>query len=166
MRFGTVFGGAVIALLTARALGLIGHGRFTRLLPFPWIWLGWILVETGMRQAVAIVPLLPGIFFCLWCWPVIAERPMSRRRTLIAAATVASASAVWFCISWNYGVRYQGMRYTTTTALASVLFAVVIGGLLIVSRRRAASSAYSLAVNFLVFAWAVTYAFPYLGELP
>ncbi len=66
---------------------------------------------------------------------------------------------------WGYGVSYQGYRYTLTTAVISCSFAAVIAGLL-VRLRGIPTARFSLTVNLLLFAWAFTYAFPYLGELP
>jgi hypothetical protein len=74
-------------------------------------------------------------------------------------------SFLWFRLSWNYGLQYQGFRYTLITALGSSCFAMATGTILAASERTD-SFARSLATNFLIFAWAVTYAFPYLGELP
>jgi hypothetical protein len=51
------------------------------------------------------------------------------------------------------------------TAVISLAFAVVTGIVLLLSRRRT-SLPLQLAVNFLLFAWAFTYAFPWLGETP
>jgi hypothetical protein len=83
----------------------------------------------------------------------------------MAFALVAIASAVWFTLSWHYGLEYQGYPYTLTTALISLVFASFAAGMLTLWRRTE-SLVFSLAINFLLFAWTFTYAFPYLGELP
>jgi hypothetical protein len=79
-------------------------------------------------------------------------------------AVVTILSAVWFRTGWHRGVQYQGYPYTLITALISLVCAVVLGGMLFL-RRRTDSLLYSLASNFLLFAWAFACAFPGLGEM-
>lgn len=85
---------------------------------------------------------------------------------MAAFALVTVASMVWFGTGWHYGVEYQGYRYTLATALISLGFAAIAGGMLMRWRTESLSLPFSLTINFLLFAWVFTYAFPYLGELP
>jgi hypothetical protein len=50
------------------------------------------------------------------------------------------------------------------TAIGSLIFAAAIGTIL-ASPKRANSYIWSLTANFLIFAWAATYAFPYIGGM-
>jgi len=86
-------------------------------------------------------------------------------RTAIAGICVAAASGLEFAAYWRDGVQYQGVSYTITTALLSFCCASALLFLLIRSSL-SSSFGFRLAANFLLFAWTVTYAFPYLGELP
>ena len=101
----------------------------------------------------------------LWGWPLISRQPTGRKRTRAAAAVIGLLSLVWFRGGWDYGLKSQDFHYTLTTAIGSFVFAAAIAAIL-ASRERADRFAWSLAANFLLFAWLQTYAFPYLGELP
>ena len=120
-------------------------------------------VFLGVPPLVAAA--IPSLVFCAWSWPLFFGSTISTRRTLLAFVVVATASASVFGFYWGHGVTYQGYRYTLTTAIFSLLFAVVIAALLIRFWRDKTTWS-SLAVNFILFAWVFTYAFPYLGELP
>jgi hypothetical protein len=120
-------------------------------------------VFLGVPPLVAAA--IPSLVFCAWSWPLLFGLRISARRTLLAFVLVATASALEFGFNWGYGLRYQGHRYTLTTAIFSLLFAVVTAALLIRFWRDKTTWS-SLAVNFILFAWVFTYAFPYLGELP
>ena len=78
---------------------------------------------------------------------------------------VGTGSVAWFWGGWHFGIEYQGYQYTLDTAILSFLLAAVTAGTLY-SSRRTGSLFLNVAANFLLFAWASTYAFPYLGELP
>ncbi len=57
------------------------------------------------------------------------------KRTAVAFAFVAIASAAGFGFGWHYGLEYQGMTYTVTTALISLVCSAVLALMLILSRR-------------------------------
>jgi hypothetical protein len=149
-----------LGLLTAWTTGLFRPGGMPAVivpLPFPWFWLallfGWA------------VPVLPAALFWLLCEPLSYGKPAGPIRTRVAAALIGILSFMWFYSGWNLGVKYEGVRFTVMTALGSLFFAAAIT-LILASSRRTRSYAWSLTANFLIFAWAVTYAFPYLGEMP
>ncbi len=75
------------------------------------------------------------------------------------------ASIVWFVEGWRYGLKYESLTYSISTALLSAVLAVFTG-ILILRLRRGPSFALNLLTHFVLFAWLITYAFPYLGELP
>lgn len=155
LTLGTAF---VLALLTGWTTGLIRLGGPTAImpLPFPWVWLtifGWAC------------PALLGVLFWLWCGALFYGKATGRKRTRAAAALIGLLSFIWFYGGWDYGLKYEGFRFNLTTAIGSFVFAAAIAAIL-ASSRRTDSFIWSLAANFLIFAWLVTYAFPYLGELP
>ncbi len=153
--FGMVY---ILAILSAWTTGLIGPAtpRVATPLPFPWVFLA-ILGPAFLA--------LPIGLFLLWGWPLFHGKPTGRKRTRAAAAVIGLLSLVWFRGGWDYGLKYQDFHYTLTTAIGSFVFAAAIAAIL-ASRERADRFAWSLAANFLLFAWLLTYAFPYLGELP
>jgi hypothetical protein len=126
-------------------------------LPFPWVWLAWILGWAG--------PALASGLFWLWTGPLSHGKPTGGKRTRAAAALIGILSFLWFRAEWGNGLKYEGFRFNFMTAMRSLIFAAVIGTIL-ASPKRANSYIWSLTANFLIFAWAVTYAFPYLGEMP
>lgn len=185
----TLCAAIILAALSAETLGLLGPSVPTLLtpLPFPWIWFAvlsvgvaallryqfatvlaplpfpWILLTAISKSAV---PLGLAALFCIWCRPLFSGKPTGRKRTRVTVASIALLSALWFYDGgWDLGLKYQSFRYTLMTALGSLAFAALTATL-VASSRRADSFAWSLIINFLIFAWLVTYAFPYLGELP
>jgi hypothetical protein len=156
LTFGAAF---VLALLTAWTTGMMSPGTSpTELipLPFPWVWLAWILGPLS--------PLLLGGLFCIWCGPLFYGEPTGAWRTRAAAAMVTLLSLLWFHAEWEFGLKYETFPFTRATAIGSLVFSVVIGAILASAHRRR-SFIWSLAANFLIFAWLATYAFPYLGEM-
>ena len=134
------------------------------LLPFLGLPAPFALAAVLLGTAARFAAVIPSVVFCLWCVPLFRGSPIPRKRTGAAWAVVAVLSAGWFWAGWHNGVRYQGYPYTLTTALISLLCAVVLGGMLSL-RRRTDSIMYSLASNFLLFAWAPAFAFPWIGEM-
>jgi len=150
----------ILVPLTALTNGLIGSGydpTVIKPLPFPWVWLAWAF---GWA-----LPVLPSALFWLWCRPALRGKPTGRKRTRAAAALIALLSFLWFQSGWERGLKYESYQFTLMTAIFSLLFAVAVAAIL-ASSRRADSFVWSLIANFLIFAWLVTYSFPYLGELP
>jgi hypothetical protein len=153
------FGAAyILALLSAWTTGMIGPAIPTLATPLPFPW--FLLVILGGAFLA-----LPTGLFLIWGWPLFYGRPTSRKRTRAAAAVIGLLSLVWFRGGWDYGLKYQDFHYTLTTAIGSFVFAAAIAAIL-ASRKRADRFTWSLTANFLLFAWLLTYAFPYLGELP
>jgi hypothetical protein len=182
----TLSAAVILAALSAETLGLLGQSIPTLLtpLPFPWVWLPalsvGVLAMLRYQDATLLVPFPPTLLtaiselvapvalatlFCIWCRPLFSGKPTGRKRTRATVASITLLSALWFYGGWDLGLKYQDYRYTLTTALGSLAFAI-LSAILVASSRRTGSFAWSLTVNFLIFAWAVTYAFPYLGELP
>jgi hypothetical protein len=78
---------------------------------------------------------------------------------------VGLGSLWWFHEGRGLGVEYEAYPYTIKTAVLSFLFGAAVGGALALSRRTGSLS-LNVAANLLLFVWALTFAFPYLGELP
>jgi hypothetical protein len=155
------FGAAsVLALLTAWTTGLIGS-RYgpTAIAPWP---LPWVLLAAAIGWAC---PLLLGVMFWLWCGRLSYGKATGRTRTRAAAVSIAILSFMWFYSGWKYGLKYQSFRFNLLTAIGNCVLTVAIA-VILVSPKRSNSFAWSLTANFLIFAWLVTYAFPYFGELP
>jgi hypothetical protein len=128
-------------------------------LPFPLVWLMFL------GEPSWIVIAIPSIMFYFWSRPCFRGSLISSSRTLIAMALVGVGSVWWFRGGWDFGIRHQGYQYTFYTAILSFLLAAATAGTFLASRRTG-SLPLSVAANFVLFAWASTFAFPYLGELP
>jgi hypothetical protein len=129
-------------------------------LPFPLIWLAFLGVPLSW-----MVIAIPSIIFYFWSRPCLRGSLISSTRTLIAMVLVGVGSVVWFRRGWDLGIEYQSYQYTLYTAILSFLLAAATAGTFLASRRTG-SLLLNVAANFLLFAWASTFAFPYLGELP
>ena len=106
----------------------------------------------------------PALFVGL-TWPS-AERP--ERRPVATAVTLVSAvtaSAVWYTIAWEYGMRWQGARYLVTTVAVNVVVVIVVA-LATWLAVRAPSFRRTFAANLILGWWLSWYPFPWLGELP
>jgi hypothetical protein len=108
---------------------------------------------------------VPSLCFWAWSFQLFGGKAGVPKRTLVLHAVVAVLSVVWFVLGWRYGLQFEGTRFTLATAAISASFAVTISFL---AWRNTRSPSYerSVAVHWLLFAWVVTYAFPYLGETP
>jgi hypothetical protein len=113
-----------------------------------------------------LVIFIPSVLFLVWSRSQHPDLSSSSRRARIAFILIAIASATWFGWGWHYGVKYQGYDYMRTTALINAVFSAIIAGVVITRRRTGARPVEHLILDFLLFAWTFTYAFPYFGELP
>jgi len=86
-------------------------------------------------------------------------------RTIIVVVVLVSLTALWFVDSWEYGVKFQGARYTVRMLLINLAWLAVIWSA-VVSAWRRPSFTTNLLLHWLLFAWLGSCAFPNFGELP
>ena len=153
----TVGAGILLVPINAQVLLSSGVPSVTCPLPFP---LCWFLLLAPSWVVIAV----PSATFWFWARPLFRGSLIPSRRTLIAMSLVGVGSVWWFRGGWDFGIRYQGYQYTLDTAIASLILGAAAGGAFALSRRTG-SLALNVAANFLLFVWASTFAFPYLGEL-
>ncbi len=72
-------------------------------------------------------------------------------------------SAAWFAVGWRLGVQYEGTTFVLATAVLSLCFFLALEWLG-TSLRRKSTSTGRLVYVWLLFAWTIAYAFPWLGE--
>jgi len=113
----------------------------------------------------SVVLAAPSFAFWAWSYQLFGGRADIPKRTLMLLPSVALFSVAWFAVGWAYGLQYEGPLFTTAAAWISAGAGVVLAALVYLGLRRP-SFATSLAVHWLLFAWILTYAFPYLGETP
>jgi hypothetical protein len=109
--------------------------------------------------------MLLSVAFYFWCRPLPSSPTIVPKRTLWAFLVVAVASIAWFLGSYDYGVRWEGVQYTNLMIRLDVISGAIVGASLLLAQR-VRSFSFVLIANFLIFAWALTYAFPSLGEMP
>ncbi|SRR6266498_3381641 len=151
---------AGVGLLAPGMLSLLGNspnmahpGSFLLVLP---LFLG---------VPLALVFLVGPLLFWLWMPRLFRGSPQVPLRSLLLLLVVAALSFSSLADGWNYGARYQGVAFVHGILWINVLAVLVLGVLLFIGRRTPSFPTNLLAHWFLV-AWLVTYAFPYLGELP
>ena len=123
-----------------------------------------LLYDVGVTVGTAVYPLVIALAFWFVARPLRQNRANSVRGTLVVTAVLAAASAAWYVLGWRYGVQYQGLGTLWFYVGVSLCWlAFVVLGLIVA--RRADSWWGHLAVQFALFVWLETFAFPWLGEL-
>ncbi len=154
----TVLAGA--CLLVPTFVGTLSSGVPTLYCPMP--------VMTILPAFLGMLPiglLIPAGLFFLWNPGLLKHRTNVPKRTVAAAAVLSSLTVVYFATSWDYGVQYQGGRYTVIMLVINLVWLALLW-LLIVRCWRQPSFTTNLLLHWLLFAWLGWYAFPHLGELP
>ena len=114
---------------------------------------------------LAVVLAVPPILFWAWAPHLFSGRHEVPRRTIWLFGTLVVLSIVWFVVGWKDGLQYEGLDFTVGTAAISLMCAALIA-LLLRRSRRSSSFEAALGATWLIFAWVLTFAFPYLGETP
>ena len=159
----TILAGLLLALLAAQSLGVWVPGGASIIAPLP-LPLIWFAFRTDSAFLLAIA-LLPSLAFWVWSPGLFRGKATVPFRSIILFVIGLAASIIWFVEGWRYGLKYQGLTYNISTALLSAVLAVLTG-VLILRSRKVPSFTLNLLTHFVLFAWLITYAFPYLGELP
>ena len=159
--------GVATALLFALSLQVMGGipmgpGYPTAWTPMPALLLIPMFLLLLVHPMGALL-LCAGFYF--WCRPLLRSPTTFPKRALWAFLIVAFASVFWFIGGYDYGVRWEGFVYTRMMIRLDVMSAALVGASLIFAWR-VRSFVSVLIANFLIFAWALTYAFPSLGEMP
>lgn len=126
--------------------------------------ISWNLPHLGIASLPIILFIAP-VF--MWSWNPSAftgKASIPKRSFVLFLVTVALSGWHYFA-GWSYGVRYQGQNHTFGVFALSIAQVV---GLLLIGKLALKSPSFrtNLAFHWLLFAWLMTYAFPYLGELP
>jgi hypothetical protein len=162
----TLSAGLLLALIAAQSLGWwpIKTSDVTVFAPFS-LPIAFLAFTGGDPPCLPLIVAVPSVVFWLWSPGLFRGKAVVPIRSVFLFAISVVISAEEFVGGWGYGLRYQGFKYTITTALLSTALAIFTG-ILILRLRRAPSFALNLLTHFVLFAWLITYAFPYLGELP
>jgi drug/metabolite transporter (DMT)-like permease len=113
--------------------------------------------------AMILGALVPGALYWVLARKA-ARRPERAKRVLLASAAVLAAlSAWWYAVSWDYGLRYQGIGFIYLN-LALGAAAVIGMGVIAVCWRSRPSPVLPMLFLWIEFVWALGCAFPWLGD--
>ena len=115
---------------------------------------------------------IPGLIvlslgtIAMWSWnPAVFWGKLEvPKRSYILFGVLALLSAWQNIISWPDGKRYQGETHTIIVTIINLLLITTLIGLGIKAWHKP-TLAKNMAFHWLLFAWLVSYAFPYLGEV-
>jgi hypothetical protein len=128
---------------------------------YPYPVLVFVPMLFGLQWASFAVP--PLLFF-VWNPGLFRGDAKVPKRSYWLLGTAMILNLIWFAVCWEWGLHYQGVRYTYTICAANILWAVFLGGLLVGLRNRDASFKTNLLLHWALFAWLAWYAFPFFGE--
>jgi len=148
------------ALLPVAWLGLF-TGIPTVLSPFPALTVMFGFFMTARAGIVA-----PTLLFLLWNPSLFRGDGRIPKRSYIFLALLTVFTASWFVQGWNFGLHYQGPRFTQLMLVMNIAWLLGLWTLFLSAWKRTPSFGFSLTIHWLLFAWLAWCAFPYLGELP
>jgi hypothetical protein len=105
---------------------------------------------------------LPAMVFGSGVVPFVGALPFVFLGVLIA--TLVSLSAAYFLVSWQYGVTFQGLRYTLLAVGANIAFAGVCTWLCLRALGKRRTFVWRYSATLMPCVWLAYCAFPYLGE--
>jgi len=110
--------------------------------------------------------MLPMMFFLLWNPQLFRGETKVPRRSYLLLALLTVLTIVDLVLSWKWGMRYEGPKYTAAVSSVNIAWLAFLG--LAFARTRKGTSTFQtiLFLNWMLFAWLSWYAFPWLGELP
>jgi hypothetical protein len=156
---------AGLALLIPASFGLLLAGVPTILCPLPLLTVIPAFVLSTWRLHYLAVG-FPALLFFLWHPGFIRGAPQVPKRSYALLAILIVLSIIYFISGWQFGLQYQGLRYTRTVLIVNLGWAAVLVFAFVRTWQKEASFRASLFVHWMLFAWLAWYAFSYLGELP
>jgi hypothetical protein len=160
-RTATVVAGLFLAPVAAQSVGLLLAGMPVITAPASLV----VILPLFSDVPLVVVLAVPPILFWAWAPHLFSGRHEVPKRTIWLFRILVTLSIAWFLVGWKYGLQYEGLGFTVGTATISLLCAALIA-LLLRRSRRSSSFEAALAATWLIFAWVLTFAFPYLGETP
>jgi hypothetical protein len=156
--------GAGVVLVAPAYCGLMLTGVPTLLCPFPTATIIPAFVLSSSRLEWLAVAIPPVLFF-QWNPSLLRGQSTVPKRSLALLTVLTVLSIVFFVGSWEWGLKYQGPRFTYGVCAANFGWLMLLW-VVFVRGWRKPSFFNNLLAHWLLFAWLGWYAFPYLGELP
>ena len=158
----TLVAGAL--LIIPASVGLLLSGWPTLLTPLPILTvLPYLFLSYLHCGELAIC--LPSLLFLAWNPQLLRGQAPLPKRSYVLFGVLIVLSALFFWGSWQWGIQYQGRRFTIGVALINLCWIAGLGAGFLVCRKLGASFLGSLILHWLLFAWVAWYAFPWLGEM-
>ena len=112
---------------------------------------------------LSVATLSAGTFY-IFCYDLITKNNYNISRFLVAIFIVISTfNALYIFVSFNYSLKYQGGLYSYLCVFWNLIFFIAAALLLWFSRKK--SSFHSaLIFRWILVAWPITVAFPWMGE--
>jgi len=132
------------------------------LIVFPLFWLAGVMASEV--SFVFFVAFVTASYF-LWCKSALEPPASLPFRTVVLFCVLTAGSSVWFAAGWRRGMEWEGPAYTWGCLILNVLFVGIVLALGLTARRKPGFVTV-LLTHWFLFVWAITYAFPYLGETP
>jgi drug/metabolite transporter (DMT)-like permease len=149
-----------IALLIPATFGLSLSGVPTVHAPFPAL----VVIPSFFLGLPALF--IPSVLFFAWHPALFKGNNKFPIRTYILFVALVVLTVIWFIVSWNFSIQYEGARYTYIVCAVNAVWIAALAALLWKCRRKKISFPSNLLVHWVLFAWLAWWAFPYLGELP
>jgi hypothetical protein len=152
---------AVVALIACQSLGIFGGSTPSLISPesFP------LVLPVAMGMPHWLVVLLWGGAFVGWNPALLKGSAAVPSHSIALWLAIAYLSAAHFLASFRTGLVFAGPGFTFGSFLLNIMMFGVCSKLL--QRARAAPSfGRALALQVSLFAWLLSYAFPYFGKAP
>ena len=156
----TILTGVLIVVICLVTLGQVGSSLPEVFVPASII----LVIPQFLHVPLFVLPFCIVALFWLWSYPLFGGAAHVPLRTTLLIPLVGALSLAYFVSNWRYGIKYQGPVTVVFAALSATLALASL--LTLALAKRAPSFRRSLVLHALLFAWALTYAFPYLGEWP
>jgi len=154
-----------LGLLVPASMGLLVSNVPTILCPFPAMTPlpAFLISDLHLWKFAVVVPML---FFFVWHPGLLRGEPKIPKRSYGLLLIAILLSIADFVTSWNWGLHYQGPKYTHVVCAVNVAWAVFLSFSFVRAWKNSSTFKASLFLHWMLFAWLAWYAFPYLGELP
>jgi len=155
----------IITVISGCSLALATWQSVNAKVPEPWAPFSMLHILLGLTTGSSLVVFSwATIAFWVWNPGAFNGEPDVPKRSIVLYSILAALSILHNVVGISYGLKYQGKAYTIIVTSVNFALVLILASLLIHSRR-APSFAKSLFFHWLLFAWLLSYAFPYLGEL-
>jgi hypothetical protein len=155
---------AGLALFLPAWCGLMFSPVPTVICPFPAL----TVIPAFLLSSARVVwpaALVPPVLFFPWNPGLVQGQAKVPMRSLALLALLTVLTVLWFVGDWQFGLRYQGLRFTRAVCGINIGWLIVLWVAMVRGHRKP-QFITNLLAHWLMFAWLGWYAFPYLGELP